>query len=88
MNPTGNRFLFYALAVLFFISFSNIVIHDFVCHEELHQLVNPVHHYFHNPARSSQDLVLRTPESSEKLFFRVIDSCPSDFTPSIFHPPD
>lgn len=82
------RLLFLALAFLFFISLGNIVIHDFVCHEELHQLVNPVHHYFHNPGGSSQDLVLVTPESSEKLVFRVMDFCPAGFTPSIFHPPD
>ncbi|MCX8159564.1 MAG: hypothetical protein N3G18_01355, partial [Candidatus Saccharicenans sp.] len=59
-----------------------------VCHEELHQLVNPVHHYFQKPAGDSQDLVLRAPASSEKLYLRSMAFCPSDFTPSIFHPPD
>lgn len=88
MGLTDKRPLFFVLAVLFFISLGNIVIHDFICHEDLHQLVNPVHHHFHNPARSSQELILRTPESSEKLFFSVMESCPSDYTPSIFHPPD
>lgn len=87
MNLVISRPLFYALAVLFFISLGNIILHDFVCHEDLHQLVNPVHHYFHNPTRSSQEA---GPADTGKfrLFFPVIESCPSDFTPSIFHPPD
>ncbi len=84
----GRRYLFYGLWLLFCMSLGHIIIHDFVCHEELHQLVNPVHHYFHNPVGSSQDLVLSTPESSEKLFPQVIDFRASDYTPSIFHPPD
>lgn len=88
MSSVSGRYVFYLLWLLFFVSLGNIIIHDFVCHEELHQLVNPVHHYFHNPDGNSQDLVRWTPGSSEKLFLRVIDFRPSDFKPSIFHPPD
>lgn len=88
MNLTAGRHLFYLLWLLFLLSLGHIIIHDYVCHEELHQLVSPVHHYFHNPASGSQDLLLSAAESSEKLFLPAIDPGPADFAPSIFHPPD
>ncbi|MDH7492376.1 MAG: hypothetical protein QHH44_00685 [Candidatus Saccharicenans sp.] len=86
MHRSQLSFLFFWL--LFFISLGNIIAHDFLCHEELHQLTSPVHHSFHHPRWEAQDLPLPYPGGPEKIYAQTDELHPSDFVPSIFHPPD
>jgi len=88
MKMYRGRLSFFFLGLLFFLSLGNIIAHDFLCHEELHQLTSPVHHSFHHPRWDPQDLLLPDPGASEQISAPAEELHPSDFVPSIFHPPD
>ncbi|MBC7362315.1 MAG: hypothetical protein H5U06_08555 [Candidatus Aminicenantes bacterium] len=67
---------------------TNIIVHDFFCHEELHHLISPVHHTFDHPVISSIDLIRASLRESSKIYLEYSLIIPADFVPSIFHPPD
>ncbi|MGC8745028.1 MAG: hypothetical protein ACP5SQ_00175 [Candidatus Saccharicenans sp.] len=79
------RWLLFLAAI---ISLTNIVIHDFSCHEELHRLASPIHHAFNFLDNNFLDLGQADHQSHSLLYINLSLALPSGFTPSIFHPPD
>ncbi|MCI4444809.1 MAG: hypothetical protein JHC32_02150 [Candidatus Aminicenantes bacterium] len=73
------------LAAIF--SLTNIIVHDYLCHEELHRLVSPVHHSFNCPSSGVSHLIQADQKNYSLIFLNSSKSLPSDFTPVIFHPP-
>ncbi|MDI6845276.1 MAG: hypothetical protein QME28_03975 [Candidatus Saccharicenans sp.] len=88
MNTFSRGRLFFVLWGLFLFALTNTIIHDFICHEELHQLANPVHHSFSCPENFDQEMISTIKPSAEKLSLLAECSLPFEFAPSIFHPPD
>ncbi|MGB9835288.1 MAG: hypothetical protein ACPLRX_00950 [Candidatus Saccharicenans sp.] len=84
-----NKKIFFSLAFLLtLITLTNIIAHDFFCHEELHRLFSPVHHSFQHSSYNPVDFIIAN--LKEISIFGQDKSAEylANFFPSIFHPPD
>jgi hypothetical protein len=89
MIKRTKRFLCPALFLsLVFLFGATIILHDYLCHEHLHEIYSPLHSYYNNPpafeagaffGRLPETNILIVPNEKIHLY---------EFIKNIFHPPD
>ncbi|MBC7364325.1 MAG: hypothetical protein H5U07_07265 [Candidatus Aminicenantes bacterium] len=84
---SSKKFFFLAF-LLTTLTLTNIIVHDFLCHEELHHLISPIHHSFNHPSFNPLDFIGDCLKNASSLYQANQKKYSENFTPSIFHPPD
>jgi len=84
----SSKKLFLLALLLSILTLTNIIVHDFFCHEELHHLVSPIHHSFNHPSFNLLDFIGDGLKKCSALYQTGHKQYFANFVPSIFHPPD
>jgi len=84
----SSKKIFLLAFLLTTLTMTNIIVHDFFCHEELHHLVSPLHHSFNYSSFNPQDFIQTRLTETSVLSQENREPGLASFVPSIFHPPD
>lgn len=79
--------IFFLVLLVFLIS-TTIILHDYFCHEHLHELSSPLHSYYNNPEPFEARTLFGSPPP--EIFLSILNEkihlC--EYIKNIFHPPD
>lgn len=79
---------FLAVLLLLLLSGATIVLHDYLCHDHLHELCSPLHSTFDSPERFEPGAFLGQPPPIARLVSSNEKIHRHDLVKNIFHPPD
>jgi len=67
---------------------ATLVLHDYFCHDHLHELYSPLHSFYDNPEPYEAESYLGNPLLEPALSIQDEIISLDEFTKNIFHPPD